>query len=144
SMGGANPSGMDEVASDQAELPTPPYWAQEGVHEIYREWRTLLEEYECDRVLVAEAWVDPPRKLAKWVQPDEMHQAFNFAYLETPWDAGAIRRVIDASLEAFGDVGAPSTWVLSNHDVVRHASRLSMRGLNPQGAGVGPESIDQP
>jgi alpha-glucosidase len=114
------------------------------VHEIYRDWRKVLDEYGGDRVLVAEAWVDPLTKLANWVRPDEMHQAFNFAYLETPWRAADIRHVVDASLEAFGGVGAPSTWVLSNHDVVRHASRLALRGDNPQGSGIGPDSPEKP
>jgi alpha-glucosidase len=121
-----------------------PYWGQEGVHEIYRDWRTLLDEYPGERILAAEAWVDPLTRVAKWVRPDEMHQAFNFAYLETPWDAAALRAVIDASLAAFGDVGAPSTWVLSNHDVVRHATRLSVTEANPQGHGLGPRSKGLP
>ncbi|WP_344295441.1 glycoside hydrolase family 13 protein [Agromyces neolithicus] len=121
-----------------------PYWAQDGVHEIYRDWRALLDEYPGERILAAEAWVDPLPRVAKWVRPDEMHQAFNFAYLETPWQAEALRTVIDASLEAFSAVGAPSTWVLSNHDVVRHATRLSVTEPNPQGHGLGPRSAGLP
>ncbi|TDT66226.1 glycoside hydrolase family 13 protein [Frigoribacterium sp. PhB116] len=123
---------------------TPPYWAQDGVHEIYREWHQVLAEYPGDRVMVAEAWVEPLSKLAKWVRPDEMQQAFNFAYLETGWSATAIRRVVDQSIETFSSVGAPSTWVLSNHDVVRHASRLALTAENPQGHGIGPKSAGLP
>ncbi|MCU1546505.1 MAG: hypothetical protein JWP30_1605 [Homoserinimonas sp.] len=136
--GGAGPEG-EETASA-----TAPYWAQEGVHDIYREWRSLLNTYEGDRVLCAEAWVDPLSKVALWVRQDEMHQAFNFAYLESPWDAPALRTVIDQSLEAFSSVGAPSTWVLSNHDVVRHATRLAVTAENPQGHGLGPTSAGLP
>lgn len=121
-----------------------PYWGQDGVHEIYREWHRLVSEYADDRVLCAEAWVNPLSKMARWVRPDELHQAFNFPYLETAWEAGALRSVIDESLEAFGAVGAPATWVLSNHDVVRHASRLALTAENPQGAGIGPKSPGQP
>ncbi len=139
SMGG----GM-EGAADTGEAPTPPYWAQDGVHEIYRDWHALLAEYGGDRVLCAEAWVEPLRKLARWVRPDEMHQAFNFAYLETPFAAAPLRSIINRSLSAFAEVGAPSTWVLSNHDVVRHASRLALTAPNPQGAGIGPNSPGQP
>jgi alpha-glucosidase len=123
---------------------TPPYWAQDGVHEIYRDWHEVLAAYDGDRVLCAEAWVEPLAKLARWVRPDEMHQAFNFSYLETPWEAGALRTVIDTSIDAFSGVGAPSTWVLSNHDVVRHASRLALSAENPQGAGIGPSSPGLP
>ena len=101
-------------------------------------------EYGDDRILVAEAWVYPLDRMAHWVRSDEMHQAFNFAYLETPWDADAQRRIITDSLRAFGAVGAPSTWVLSNHDVVRHASRLALTAENPQGHGIGPHSRGLP
>lgn len=138
SMGGAEAE-FPRIGAVQA-----PYWGQPGVHEIWRDWHRVLAEYEGDRVLCAEAWVDPLSKVALWVRPDEMNQAFNFAYLETHWEAPALKRVIDRSLEAFDAVGAPSTWVLSNHDVVRHASRLALSAENPQGAGVGPRSAGQP
>ncbi|WP_136708115.1 glycoside hydrolase family 13 protein [Agromyces sp. H66] len=148
SMGGAGGTGASGVTLEPEISDEPgdhaPYWGQDGVHEIYRDWRAVLDEYPGERILAAEAWVDPLPRVAKWVRPDEMHQAFNFAYLETPWDAAALRTVIDASLEAFGDVGAPSTWVLSNHDVVRHATRLSVTEANPQGHGLGPESKGLP
>jgi alpha-glucosidase len=121
-----------------------PYWGQEGVHEVYRDWRTLLDSYEGERILAAEAWVDPLPRVAKWVRPDEMHQAFNFAYLETPWNAPALRDVIDHSIDTFGAVGAPSTWVLSNHDVIRHASRLALEADSLQGHGIGPKSAGLP
>ena len=153
SMGGAG-GVPGAVPPDEAGVPLEPeisdegdgapYWGQDGVHEIYRDWRALLDEYPGERILAAEAWVDPLPRVAKWVRSDEMHQAFNFAYLETPWDAAALRRVIDASLDAFGAVGAPSTWVLSNHDVVRHATRLSVTEANPQGHGLGPRSKGLP
>ncbi|HEV7849402.1 MAG TPA: glycoside hydrolase family 13 protein [Mycetocola sp.] len=146
SMGGTTSLGLEPGIDDFSndEDGGAPYWGQEGVHDIYRDWHLLLEEYEGDRVLCAEAWVDPLSKMAKWVRPDEMQQAFNFPYLETPWEASALRSVIDESLEAFGAVGAPSTWVLSNHDVVRHASRLALTAENPQGHGIGPKSPGQP
>jgi alpha-glucosidase len=142
SMGGStNPAEADTEAGHP---PTPPYWAQDGVHEIYRDWRTILDGYPGDRVLVAEAWVEPLTKLARWVRPDEMNQAFNFAYLTTSWVAADIRSVIIESLAAFGGVGAPSTWVLSNHDVVRPATRLALTRPNPQGAGIGLASPERP
>ncbi|TFC92182.1 alpha-amylase [Cryobacterium sinapicolor] len=141
SMGGASTEGPGIIT----EWPeTAPYWAQDGVHEIYRDWRLILDEYPGDRILAAEAWVDPLSHVADWVRPDEMHQAFNFAYLETAWAGPALRRVIDDSLAAFGAVGAPSTWVLSNHDVVRHASRLALNHENLQGHGIGPKTPDLP
>ncbi len=106
-----------------------PMWDQPGVHDIYRSWRRLVDEYavegeDADRVLCAEAWVEPAEALARYVRPDELHQSFNFSFLLTPWRADALRTSITESLAQAGAVGAPQTWVLSNHDVVRHASRL--------------------
>jgi len=115
-----------------------PFWDQDGVHNVYRDWRKVLGEYGPDRVLCAEAWVLPLEKMAWYVRPDEMHQAFNFGFLATAWKPDALRRVIDESLDAFGHVGAPSTWVMSNHDVVRHVSRLGLdlpEGEQPTGLG---------
>ena len=102
-----------------------PFFDQDGVHEIYREWRSILDSYVPERIAVAEAWLPNLRRTSRYVRPDELHQAFNFEFLGTPWSAGAYRRVIDESLEVMGSVGAPTTWVLSNHDVVRHVSRLA-------------------
>ena len=139
SMGGAGGAlALEPDISD--EPPSLPYWAQEGGHAIYRDWHKVLEEYDGDRALCGEAWVDPPSKLARYVRADEMQQTFNFSYLETPWQPDALRKVIADSLAAFNGVGAPSTWVLSNHDVVRHATRLGVTGDNPQGHGLGPNS----
>ena len=91
----------------------------------------ILDEYAGDRALCAEAWRPNADDTALWVRPDEMHQAFNFPYLQTEWDAAELRTVITESLRAFSAVGAPSTWVLSNHDVVRHASRLALTAVEP-------------
>ncbi|GAA1738523.1 glycoside hydrolase family 13 protein [Isoptericola hypogeus] len=101
-----------------------PMFDQDGVHDVYRAWHQVLAEYDGDRCLVAEAWVEPLSRLARYVRPDEMHQAFNFSFLTTGWDAPALRTVVAASYRANDEVGAPTTWVLSNHDVVRHPSRL--------------------
>jgi alpha-glucosidase len=100
-----------------------PFFDQDGVHEIHRSWRRLLDSYPGERVGVAEAWAPNAERLSLYVRPDELHQAFNFHYLAAEWEAGALRAVIDESLAAAGSVGAPSTWVLSNHDVQRHATR---------------------
>ena len=100
-----------------------PYFDQDGVHDIYRDWRKILDSYPGERIAVAEAWVHGADRMAAYVRPDELHQAFNFEYLTTEWDAVALRTVIDSSLAATAAVGAPTTWVLSNHDVVRHVTR---------------------
>jgi alpha-glucosidase len=121
-----------------------PYWSRDEVHDVWRRWRRVADEYDADRALVAEAWVLPLSKMAKWVRPDELHQAFNFGYLMTSWDAGELRNVIDDSLAAFDAVGAPSTWVLSNHDTIRHTSRLALKDPMPHNIGIGSASADRP
>ncbi|MDX3237256.1 glycoside hydrolase family 13 protein [Streptomyces sp. ME03-5709C] len=109
-----------------------PFFDQDGVHEIHRSWRRLLDSYSPgprsrglpgERIGVAEAWAPNAGRMALYVRPDELHQAFNFHFLQCPWEAGAMRAVIEESLAATVSVGAPTTWVLSNHDVVRHVTR---------------------
>lgn len=127
--------------------PENPYFGQPGVHEIYREWHQLLQTYPGDRVLCAEAFVEPLSKMALWVRADEMQQAFNFPYLVTRWLPEKLRAVIDESLVAFGEVGAPATWVLSNHDQIRHATRLALDPHELNGdriSGIGPETEPKP
>jgi alpha-glucosidase len=122
-----------------------PFWDQDDVHEVYRAWRKILDGYGDDRMMCAEAWVMPLSKMAHYVRPDEMHQAFNFGYLASSWEPMALRAVIDESLGAFGGVGAPSTWVLSNHDVIRHRSRLATNFTEEgQPTGIGPKSEHKP
>jgi alpha-glucosidase len=123
------------------EGPPPPMWDQEEVHEIYQQWRAVLDTYPGGRILVAEAWVKPAERLARYVRPDEMHQAFNFEYLDTPWSAEPLRKIIEQSLAANDAVGATTTWVLSNHDVVRHATRLGYPVGEARRHGIG---IDDP
>lgn len=134
------------VGGDEADgVNHGPMWDQDGVHAIYHGWRRVLDGYPGQRMMVAEAWVRPPSRLARYVRPGEMQQAFNFDYLLAPWDAPALRRVIEASLTAMEAVGAPATWVMSNHDTVRHASRLGLRrpGARPMGIDAAGEQPDE-
>ncbi|KFF50070.1 alpha-amylase [Gammaproteobacteria bacterium MFB021] len=121
-----------------------PMWDQDGVHDIYRRWHRILAEYGDDRMMVAEAWLKPER-VARYIRPDEMQQAFNFDYLTAHWDAAELRTIIDRSLTITGEVGATTTWVMSNHDGVRHASRLGLSnpGARPQKIGIGDEQPDE-
>ena len=76
-----------------------------------------------DRVLIGEVWLPDAERFAHYLRPDELHTAFNFDFLGCPWDAARLRDCIDATLAAHAPVGAPATWVLSNHDVTRHVTR---------------------
>ncbi len=123
---------------------TGPMWDQDGVHDVYRRWRRILDSYEGDRSLVAEAWVADPTRLANYLRPDEMHTAFNFEFLDSRWNAQAYRDVITKTMAADRAVGAPTTWVLSNHDVVRHVSRFGLQdpGASHEGLGQRDEQPD--
>jgi alpha-glucosidase len=100
-----------------------PYVDQDGTHDIYRAWRAVADSYDPPRVLIGEVWLADSERFAAYLRPDEMHTAFNVAFLGCPWDATALRTVVDDTLAAHAAVGAPSTWVLSNHDVTRHVTR---------------------
>ncbi|MEV7998349.1 glycoside hydrolase family 13 protein [Pseudarthrobacter oxydans] len=132
----------DGISTDDFPGNLAPMFGQPEIHDIYRRWREVLAEFDGDRILCAEASIDPLSRLTNWVLPDQMHQAFNFAYLGTPWDAARLRAVIESSLRMFDSVGAPTTWVLSNHDVVRHATRFGI--VEPAarpGDGLGAEDV---
>ena len=120
------------------EGPHHPFWDRDDVHEVYQGWRRVADAYAGDRLFVAEAWVDSPDRLAMYVRPDELHTAFNFNIVRAAWDAEELRRTIDGSRAAAGSVGSPTTWVLSNHDVTRHATRYGR--LDSTGGGVTDEA----
>ena len=103
--------------------PDEPMWDQPEVHDVYRRWHRVLAEYDGDRMAVAEAWTQTPESMARFVRADEMQQSFNFDWLLAPWSASAFAKVITGTFAALEDVHAAPTWVLSNHDVVRHTTR---------------------
>ncbi len=119
----------------------PPMWFQTSVHEIFRSWRKILESYSGERAMCGEAYVLPLSFMALWVRPDEFHQTFNFRFLDAGWDSEKLTAAINESFEAFDSVGAPSTWVLNNHDVIRHASRFGGDyGRATASDGIGPNN----
>ncbi|HYJ76065.1 MAG TPA: glycoside hydrolase family 13 protein [Kineosporiaceae bacterium] len=133
---------LPDVGQDAEHVLTPPdradhpHWDRPEVHDVYREWRELADSYDPPRVFVAEAWVTSPERLAAYLRPDELHTAFDFDFLRAPWDAGELRRTASSSLAAHDAVGAPVMWVLSNHDIVRHVSRLGRTASPTPGRSV--------
>jgi alpha-glucosidase len=113
-----------------------PFRDRPEVHDIYRSWRAVLDSYPGDRVFVGELWVPSPETLALYLRPDELHTGFNFHFLQCPWDGGALRKVIDETLAAHTVIGAPTTWVLSNHDVTRHVTRFGRENTSYADSGV--------
>ncbi|ONK15381.1 glycoside hydrolase family 13 protein [Streptomyces sp. MP131-18] len=116
--------GLPEGAlfDEDRQLEKHPHWDLDSVHEIYQTWRKIADSYAGDRLFIAEAHVNDDR-LPLYVRQDELHTAFNFSFLKSAWDAEELRAVIDRCVTTLGAVGAPSTWVLSNHDVPRHVTR---------------------
>ncbi|MCC3279233.1 glycoside hydrolase family 13 protein [Arthrobacter sp. zg-Y40] len=102
-----------------------PFWDRNEVHDIYTEWRALFNEYTPPRTAVAEAWVHASRR-GRYASPEGLGQAFNFDLLQADFDAARFRTVITDNLVQAAETGASSTWVLSNHDVVRHATRYGL------------------
>ena len=116
----------DENLPEVPENPQPgqhPTVDRDELHDIYRGWRTVADSYPGARSLVGEIWLPDIERFAKYLRPDELHMAFNFDFMARPWDAANLRASIDATLAAHAPVGAPSTWVLSNHDVTRPVTR---------------------
>jgi alpha-glucosidase len=116
----------DAALPEVTENPRPgehPNTDRDELHEIYRSWRAVADSYPGTRMLVGEIWLPDIERFAKYLRPDELHTAFNFDFMARPWDAANLRESIDATLAAHAPVGAPSTWVLSNHDVTRPVTR---------------------
>lgn len=99
---------------------------RDDVHDIYAQWRAVFNSYDPPRTAVAEAWVDPSR-IHLYARPESLGQAFNFDLLEADFDAQSFRRIITDNLALVAASGSSSTWVLSNHDVARHATRYGLR-----------------
>ncbi|MGZ0148536.1 glycoside hydrolase family 13 protein [Kribbella sp. WER1] len=123
-----------------------PFYDQPGVHTIHQRWRAIADEYadtpQGPRVFVAEAWLSPAERLAQYVRSHELHSAFNFDALRARWDAKELREVIDHTTENLWAVGAPATWVLSNHDTIRHRTRYGRELKDAlEGAGVVPTDL---
>ncbi|MGW3625303.1 glycoside hydrolase family 13 protein [Streptomyces sp. NPDC000880] len=111
----------DPALPDADQDDTTPYVDRDELHEIYRDWRAVADEY--GGVLIGELWVPDPDRFSRYLRPDELHTAFNFDFLARPWDAAELHASIDTTLAYHAPVGAPATWVLCNHDVTRTVTR---------------------
>lgn len=123
--------------------PGAPLWDRPELDTIHRRWRRIADEYAGSargpRVFVSEAYLTPTERLARYVEADRLHTTFNFDGLLTEWTAESQRNVINLSLAAHQAVAAPCTWVLSNHDNPRVATRY---GKAVTGLACGPHGVD--
>jgi alpha-glucosidase len=116
----------DEITGD----PTNPHaWNQPEVHDVWRSWRALAEEYTAstgrERVLIGEVGVLDTAELAAYQRPDELHQSFFFEFLRAPWAVEELRGVIDRGRTTVAATGSPVAWVLNNHDMPRAVTRYA-------------------
>ena len=102
-----------------------PLWDRPEVHDIYREWREVFNEYDPPRFAVAEAWVCP-RHQHLYARPDELGQIFNFEFAKANWSADEFRTAIKEGLDSAAESGSTTTWVMNNHDVPRSPSRYGL------------------
>jgi len=98
---------------------------RDAVHDIYADWRKVYNEYDPPRVAVAEAWVHANRR-ARYASTKGLGQAFAFDLLGTPWNKKKFHDTIAYQLKAAKESGSSTTWVFSNHDVIRHATRFGL------------------
>ena len=116
----------DPTLPEVPDAPAPghhPNTDRDELHDIYRSWRAIADGYPGERVLVGEIWLPDAERFANYLRPDELHTAFNFDFLARSWDAPSLAASIDETLAVHAPVGAPATWVLSNHDVTRPVTR---------------------
>jgi alpha-glucosidase len=112
-------------------------------HAVWRHWRQVCDQYDAAHlgrsiVLVAEAYTPRrPDLLARFVGPDQFHEAFSFDLLLTPWHGGLMRAAIHDALDALGPTGSLPVWALENHDVRRAVSRYGAADATDPGSWTG-------
>ncbi len=93
-------------------------------HDILKRWRTIADGYEPARLLIGETNVEQLPVLMDFYGDghDELHGGFNFVFINAPFEADALRAVVEET-EALLPEGAWPIWTGSNHDVSRLATR---------------------
>ena len=93
--------------------------------DIYKSWRKIFNTYDPPKFAVAEANA-PLARRGRYATEETLGQAFNFELLNTPWTKDDYKQTITAVLDFAAKAKSSSTWVLSNHDVVRHLSKFGL------------------
>ena len=99
-----------------------PRFDAEDVHDVHRMIRAALDHYP-ERVAIGALGVRSGERFARYVRPDELHLAVDTRLSAVRFDADELRATIEDTLAAVEAVGAAATWALSDHDVIRPASR---------------------
>ena len=95
------------------------------VHEVYKEWRKLFEQYDPPRVAVAEDNVSAEGAV-KYASTAELGQCFNFELLDANFNANEFKLIIDRALVNAKKAGSSTTWCLNNHDQMRPATKFGL------------------
>ncbi|ACU75798.1 alpha amylase catalytic region [Catenulispora acidiphila DSM 44928] len=111
---------------------------QPAVHDIYRSWRAVTEEYaDRDLMLVGEIWAPTAEHVTAFIRPGELHEAFYFDLMTQNWDAAAFRASVQRALQAMAatapvpDQAGVLAWVLNSHDAHRAVSRYGLTTAEP-------------
>ena len=93
-------------------------------HDILRRWRAIADAYDPERLLIGETNVEKLTTLMQFYGngSDELHGGFNFVFINAPFEAAALRTVVEGTEALIPDVAWP-IWTASNHDVSRLATR---------------------
>ncbi len=124
--GMSKPPGLPDMANPDIAMLTSqdddPRFNHEGVHDIHRGIRSVLDDYP-HAVSIGEIWVFDNEDFAKYLRPDELHMGFNFRLVRAEFDVVSIHGAIENALAAASIEDASPTWTLSNHDVDREVTR---------------------
>jgi len=100
----------------------PMQWNQPETPAVYERWRAVTDSYP-DRVMVGEVFLFDLEAITRYVGRDRLHQSFNFLVMATPFDAAQWKWALASAVASLTVDGSAPTWVLSNHDLIRHATR---------------------
>ena len=98
-------------------------WDQPEVHDIYRKWRLICDEYETGKFLIGEIHTSSRKRLMQYLGDDQLDAAFDFSFLHQKWSASGFRDKILGNLTLWEETGRLPVWTLSNHDEPRHLTR---------------------
>ena len=105
---------------------THPLYDRNEVHDIYREWRELFNQYKPAKYAIGESWTPFNERVFQYAKQDELGAIFDFSLEKADWDRDAYRVSIERTWKYAKTAETAPTWVLGNHDVPRIASRLGV------------------
>lgn len=105
---------------------THPLYDRNEVHDIYREWRKVFNEYLSAGIRRRRSLV-PPEHQYRYASPEELGQVFNFEFAKKDWIRNDMHLAIEEGIAAAERSGSTSTWVMSNHDIPATSAAMGCR-----------------